>query len=148
MKRIWLWLALLAAAARHQAHGAVAQVAGVAGMAAGLPWQTIVAGETPDLRAMLSRIAARLWAGTAAHEMDAQDLDAQVERLAAISPHLLVDIGIDPVTLEMLDPEAIPQPAPAVPDTSPAAVVPAREDRRPIRLRPAHRSLPVGLAPA
>ena len=100
------------------------------------------------LRAMLSRIAARLWAGTAAHEMDAQDLDAQVERLAAISPHLLVDIGIDPVTLEMLDPEALPQPAPAVPDTSPAAVVPAREDRRPIRLRPAHRSLPVGLAPA
>ena len=50
--------------------------------------------------------------------------------------------------VEMLDPEAIPQPAPAVPDTSPAAVVPAREDRRPIRLRPAHRSLPVGLAPA
>ncbi|MEA5075654.1 MAG: hypothetical protein VB139_04830 [Coriobacteriia bacterium] len=40
-----------------QAHGAVAQVAGVAGMAAGLPWQTIVAGETPDLRAMLSRVA-------------------------------------------------------------------------------------------
>jgi hypothetical protein len=40
-----------------QAYGAVAQVAGVAGMAAGLPWQTIVAGETPDLRAMLSRVA-------------------------------------------------------------------------------------------
>jgi hypothetical protein len=37
-----------------QAYGAVAQVAG---MTAGLPWQTIVAGETPDLRAMLSRVA-------------------------------------------------------------------------------------------
>ena len=40
-----------------QAYGAVAQVASVAGMAASLPWQTIVAGETPDLRAMLSRVA-------------------------------------------------------------------------------------------
>lgn len=40
-----------------QTYGAVAQVAGVAGMAAGLPWQTIVAGETPDLRAMFSRVA-------------------------------------------------------------------------------------------
>ena len=40
-----------------QAYGAVAQVAGVAGMAAGLPWQTIVAGETPDLRGMLSGVA-------------------------------------------------------------------------------------------
>jgi len=40
-----------------QAYGAVAQVAGVAGMAAGLPWQTIVAGETPDLRGLLSRVA-------------------------------------------------------------------------------------------
>ena len=42
--------------ARH-AYGAVAQVAGAAGMAASLPWQTIVVGETPDLRAMLSRVA-------------------------------------------------------------------------------------------
>lgn len=40
-----------------QTYGTVAQFAGVAGMAAGLPWQTIVAGETPDLRAMLSRVA-------------------------------------------------------------------------------------------
>lgn len=40
-----------------RAYGTVAQVAGVAGMAAGLPWQTIVAGETPDLRAMLSQVA-------------------------------------------------------------------------------------------
>lgn len=40
-----------------QAYGAVAQVAGAAGMAASLPWQTIVAGETPDLRAMLSHVA-------------------------------------------------------------------------------------------
>lgn len=38
-------------------YSAVAQVAGVAGTAAGMPWQTIVAGETPDLRAMLSRVA-------------------------------------------------------------------------------------------
>ncbi|MDO8879484.1 MAG: zinc ribbon domain-containing protein [Coriobacteriia bacterium] len=40
-----------------QAYGAVAQVAAVGGMAASLPWQTIVAGETPDLRGMLSRVA-------------------------------------------------------------------------------------------
>ncbi len=40
-----------------QAYGAAAQVAGAAGMAAALPWQTIVAGETPDLRGMLSRVA-------------------------------------------------------------------------------------------
>lgn len=46
-----------AAQSARQAYGAVAQVAGVAGMAVGLPWQTIVAGETPDLRAMLSRVA-------------------------------------------------------------------------------------------
>lgn len=46
-----------AAQTARQAYGAVAQVAGVAGMAAGLPWQTIVAGETPDLRAMFSRVA-------------------------------------------------------------------------------------------
>lgn len=46
-----------AARTAQQAYGAVAQVAGVAGVAAGLPWQTIVAGETPDLRAMLSRVA-------------------------------------------------------------------------------------------
>ena len=46
-----------AAQTARQAYGAVAQVAGVAGMAASLPWQTIVAGETPDLRAMLSRAA-------------------------------------------------------------------------------------------
>lgn len=45
-----------AGTARH-AYGAVAQVAGAAGMAASLPWQTIVAGETPDLRGMLSRVA-------------------------------------------------------------------------------------------
>lgn len=32
-------------------------VAGTASMAAGLPWQTIVAGQTPDLSAMLSRAA-------------------------------------------------------------------------------------------
>ena len=44
-----------AASTASRAYGAVTQVAGVAGMAATLPWQTIVAGETPDLRAMLSR---------------------------------------------------------------------------------------------
>lgn len=46
-----------AAQTARQAYGAVAQVAGAAGMAAGLPWQTIVAGEAPDLRSMLSRVA-------------------------------------------------------------------------------------------
>lgn len=46
-----------AAQTARQVHGAVAQAAGVAGMAAALPWQTIVAGETPDLRDMLSRVA-------------------------------------------------------------------------------------------
>jgi len=46
-----------AAQTARQAYGAVAQVAAVGGMAASLPWQTIVAGETPDLRAMLSRVA-------------------------------------------------------------------------------------------
>ncbi len=35
----------------------VASATGAASMAAGLPWQTIVAGETPDLRAMLSGAA-------------------------------------------------------------------------------------------
>ncbi|MDO8848783.1 MAG: zinc ribbon domain-containing protein [Coriobacteriia bacterium] len=46
-----------AAQTARQTYGTVAQVAGVAGMAASLPWQTIVVGETPDLRAMLSRAA-------------------------------------------------------------------------------------------
>jgi hypothetical protein len=46
-----------AAQTARQAYGAVAQVAAVGGMAASLPWQTIVAGETPDLRGMLSRVA-------------------------------------------------------------------------------------------
>ena len=46
-----------AAQTARQTYGAVAQVAGAAGMAVALPWQTIVAGETPDLRAMLSRMA-------------------------------------------------------------------------------------------
>ncbi|MDY0339853.1 MAG: zinc ribbon domain-containing protein [Coriobacteriia bacterium] len=46
-----------AARTTRQAYGTAAQVAGVAGMTAGLPWQTIVAGETPDLRAMLSGAA-------------------------------------------------------------------------------------------
>lgn len=46
-----------AATTASRAYGAVAQVASVAGTAAAIPWQTIVAGETPDLRAMLSRVA-------------------------------------------------------------------------------------------
>mgnify|MGYP001029592974 FL=1 len=46
-----------AAQTARQAYGTVAQVAGAAGMAAALPWQTIAAGETPDLRAMLSGVA-------------------------------------------------------------------------------------------
>ncbi len=37
--------------------GVVATAAGAASVAAGLPWQTIVAGQTPDLRAMLSGAA-------------------------------------------------------------------------------------------
>lgn len=37
--------------------GIAGTVAGTASMAAGLPWQTIAAGQTPDLRAMLSRAA-------------------------------------------------------------------------------------------
>ena len=37
--------------------GVVATATGAASMAAGLPWQTIVAGQTPDLRAMLSAAA-------------------------------------------------------------------------------------------
>ncbi len=37
--------------------GVVGVATGAASMAAGLPWQTIVAGETPDLRAMLSGAA-------------------------------------------------------------------------------------------
>jgi len=46
-----------AAQTSRQTYGAVAQMAGAASTAAGLPWQTIVAGETPDLRAMFSRLA-------------------------------------------------------------------------------------------
>lgn len=46
-----------AAGTARQTYGAVTQMAGAAGMAAALPWQTIVAGETPDLRGMLSRVA-------------------------------------------------------------------------------------------
>ncbi|MDO9107971.1 MAG: hypothetical protein Q7U89_03155 [Coriobacteriia bacterium] len=37
---------------------APATVAGIASMAAMLPWQTVIAGETPDLRAMLAAAAA------------------------------------------------------------------------------------------
>lgn len=46
-----------AAGTARQAYGVAAHVAGAAGMAVSLPWQTIVAGETPDLRDMLSHAA-------------------------------------------------------------------------------------------
>lgn len=41
---------------RH-AYTVVAQLGGIAGAAVAVPWQTIVAGETPDLTAMLARVA-------------------------------------------------------------------------------------------
>lgn len=46
-----------AAASASQTYGVVARAASAAGMAASLPWQTLAVGETPDLRAMLSRVA-------------------------------------------------------------------------------------------
>lgn len=50
--------AAVPAAAASAAFGTVSQVAGVSAAAAvGLPWQTIIAGQTPDLSAMLSRAA-------------------------------------------------------------------------------------------
>ena len=46
-----------ATATARTAYGTVAQAAGAAGMAVSLPWQTIVAGQQPDIRAFLSAAA-------------------------------------------------------------------------------------------
>lgn len=101
------------------------------------------------VRSMMSMLASRLWVGTPAHDPRQQTLDAQVERLAALSPHLLVDIGIDPVTREMLDPEQKPQPAEQiVQEIAPTAVIPVRQRVQSVRLRPADRGPQVGALPA
>jgi hypothetical protein len=46
-----------AAATAQRAYGAVAQVAGVAGMGAALPWQTVAGSQQADVRAFLSAAA-------------------------------------------------------------------------------------------
>lgn len=46
-----------AASTAQRAYGAVAQVAGIAGMGVALPWQTVVGGQQPDIRAFLSAAA-------------------------------------------------------------------------------------------
>ncbi len=104
------------------------------------------------LRRALSRIAARLSYclsfGMAAEERQAQSLDAQLERLAKISPHLLVDIGMDPVTMEHLDPEALPMIARPRPESIPTATLSAQHELPPLRLHPSGRGFQPGVAPA
>lgn len=97
---------------------------------------------------MVARLSYGLSFGMAAEERQAQTLDAQLERLAEISPHLLVDIGIDPVTMEHLDPEALPLIARPRPDSVPTAALAAQEELPPLRLRPSGRGLQPGVAPA
>ena len=46
-----------AASTASRAYGTVARVAGVAGMGVALPWQTVVGGQQPDIRAFLSAAA-------------------------------------------------------------------------------------------
>lgn len=46
-----------AASTAQRAYGAVAQVAGIAGMGVALPWQTVTGTQQPDIRAFLSAAA-------------------------------------------------------------------------------------------
>lgn len=46
-----------AAGTAQRAYGAVAQVAGVAGMGVALPWQTVAGGQQPDIRGFLAAAA-------------------------------------------------------------------------------------------
>lgn len=46
-----------AASTASRAYGTVARVAGIAGMGVALPWQTVVGGQQPDIRAFLAAAA-------------------------------------------------------------------------------------------
>lgn len=101
-------------------------------------------GHRAEMEAMsLKRLVGRLawWRGAKAG-FDAQgELEAAVKRLSELSPHLLVDVGIDPATGEIA-PEGVtlvtPRPVRSVaqvqePEAAPApAVRPARGERRPL----------------
>jgi hypothetical protein len=76
-------------------------------------------------------------------------LEAQLARLAALSPHLLVDIGVDPITRKLIEPadDATPVAMPVQQDV-PTDVFPTRTKPRAVRVRPADRRVPVGAVPA
>lgn len=76
---------------------------------AGLPDRLVQPGR--GLAAAVARMLARLrsWRDSA------QDEQAQIERLAETSPHLLLDIGIDPDTRRPIPAEELsPAPAPTI----------------------------------
>jgi hypothetical protein len=93
-----------------------------------------------------SRVLARVFVAKAAPQ---PDLEAQLARLAALSPHLLVDIGVDPITRTLINPadNAAPVVAP-VDENVPTDVFPTRQRPREVRVRPADRRVPVGALPA
>lgn len=99
-------------------------------------------GHRMEMEAMsLTRLLGRLawWRRTAAAASPEQEFQAAVKRLSELSPHLLVDVGIDPATGEIA-PEGVtlvtPRPARSVeqvpePVAAPTPVVrPARGSRR------------------
>ncbi|MDX5350357.1 MAG: hypothetical protein LPJ95_06600 [Paracoccaceae bacterium] len=101
------------------------------------------------LRSLLSGLAARLFVSLPAQDRQEAMLNAEVERLAALSPHLLEDIGIDPVTCQLIEPEAVLHASKApVQEHAPTVVFPVRQKPRMVRILPTARGLKVGALPA
>ena len=82
--------------------------------------------------------AARLRAHIARRRSDTA-LEAEIERLASLSPHLLPDIGLDPHSRELVAPEPLPLAETPMPAPSPA---PVRQRAGRLRAQAAVQALP------
>lgn len=99
--------------------------------------------EAWSLRRLATRLARRLLGHPQRDAM--AELDAAVQRLAELSPHLLVDVGIDPETGVMIDETAgivVKRPVRVAQPEQPAPVAVPVAAPKPARLRLQVRILP------
>ena len=106
-------------------------------------------GRRAELEAFsLTRLAARLLRWQRAPADPQVELQAAVKRLSELSPHLLIDVGIDPATGEIAeDGQALVLARPvhqAAPVSQPVATPEAATTVRPTRVRLKIRVMPAG----